>query len=156
MEATVGPGAAAETWRLSRAPDPMRRRYGRLLQPDGSSSPRTLTLLLVRSAIRASIRWPRIALAASSAVSLSIPLTRIMPGSRIQVNSAITPATPGHVFSVTYSPGPGTATWTNLDGTGGPAFPDFPATGVAFDSGRGDLYVSNDWGVLRLPNGSTD
>ena len=70
--------------------------------------------------------------------------------------SAITPATPGHVFSVTYSPGPGTATWTNLDGTGGPAFPDFPATGVAFDSGRGDLYVSNDWGVLRLPNGSTD
>jgi hypothetical protein len=70
--------------------------------------------------------------------------------------SAITPATPGHVFSVTYNQGAGTATWTNLDGSGGPAFPDFPATGVAFDSGRGDLYVSNDWGVLRLPNGSTD
>jgi hypothetical protein len=70
--------------------------------------------------------------------------------------SAITPATPGHVFSVTYDQGAGTATWTNLDGIGGPAFPDFPATGVAFDSGRGDLYVSNDWGVLRLPNGSTD
>jgi hypothetical protein len=70
--------------------------------------------------------------------------------------SAITPATPGHVFSVTYDQGAGTATWTNLDGMGGPAFPDFPATGVAFDSGRGDLYVSNDWGVLRLPNGSTD
>jgi hypothetical protein len=70
--------------------------------------------------------------------------------------SAITPATPGHVFSVTYNQGIGTATWTNLDGMGGPAFPDFPATGVAFDSGRGDLYVSNDWGVLRLPNGSTD
>ena len=70
--------------------------------------------------------------------------------------SAITPATPGHVFSVTFNEGPGTATWTNLDGMGGPGFPDFPATGVAFDSGRGDLYVSNDWGVLRLPNGSTD
>src|SRR5256884_408091 len=70
--------------------------------------------------------------------------------------SAITPATPGHVFSVTYSPGPGTATWTNLDGLGGPAFPDFPATGVAFDSGSGDLYVSNDCGVLRLPNRSAD
>jgi hypothetical protein len=70
--------------------------------------------------------------------------------------SAITPATPGHVFSVTYDQGAGTATWTNLDGMGGPAFPDFPATGVAFDSARGDLYVSNDWGVLRLPNASTD
>jgi hypothetical protein len=70
--------------------------------------------------------------------------------------SALTPATPGHVFSVTYNQGAGTATWTKLDGSGGPAFPDFPATGVAFDSGRGDLYVSNDWGVLRLPNGSSD
>jgi hypothetical protein len=70
--------------------------------------------------------------------------------------SAITPATPGHVFSVTYDQGAGTATWTNLDGMGGPAFPDFPATGIAFDSARGDLYVSNDWGVLRLPNGATD
>ena len=70
--------------------------------------------------------------------------------------SALTPATPGHVFSVRYNQGAGTATWTNLDGTGGAGFPDFPATGVAFDSGRGDLYVSNDWGVLRLPNGSSD
>ena len=69
--------------------------------------------------------------------------------------SALTPATPGHVFSVTYNQGAGTATWTNLDGTGGPGFPDFPATGIAFDSGTGDLYVSNDWGVLRLPNGSS-
>jgi len=68
--------------------------------------------------------------------------------------SALTPSTPGHVFSVTYDPGRGTAIWANLDGSGGPAFPDFPATGVAFDSVRGDLYVSNDWGVLRLPNGS--
>jgi hypothetical protein len=70
--------------------------------------------------------------------------------------SALTPSTPGHVFSVTYDPGRGTAIWANLDGSGGPAFPDFPATGVAFDSVRGDLYVSNDWGVLRLPNGSTN
>jgi hypothetical protein len=69
--------------------------------------------------------------------------------------SALTPSTPGHVFSVTYNQGAGTATWTNLDSSGGPAFPDFPATGVAYDSVSGDLYVSNDWGVLRLPNGST-
>jgi hypothetical protein len=69
--------------------------------------------------------------------------------------SALTPTTPGHVFSVTYDPGSGTALWTSLDGSGSTAFPDFPATGVAHDS-NGDLYVSNDWGVLRLPNGSSD
>ena len=70
--------------------------------------------------------------------------------------SALTPLTPGHVFSVTYDPVSGAAVWANLDSTGGPGFPDFPATGVAFDSVTGDLYVSNDWGVLRLPNGSTN
>jgi hypothetical protein len=70
--------------------------------------------------------------------------------------SSLTPTTPGHIFSVTYDPNAGTATWTNLDGTGGTAFPDFPATSVAFDSVRGDLYASNDWGVLKLANGSTD
>jgi hypothetical protein len=70
--------------------------------------------------------------------------------------SSLTPATPGHVFSVTYDPNAGTATWTNLDGSGGTAFPDFPATSVAYDSVRGDLYVSNDWGVLRRANGSSD
>jgi hypothetical protein len=69
--------------------------------------------------------------------------------------SSLTPSTPGHVFSVTYDPIGGTATWTNLDGSGMGAFPDFPATGVAFDSVTSDLYVSNDWGVLRLANGST-
>ncbi len=69
--------------------------------------------------------------------------------------SSLTPGTPGHVFSVTYNPGPGTATWTNLDGSGATAYPDFPATAIAHDS-NGDLYVGNDWGVLRLPNGSAD
>jgi hypothetical protein len=70
--------------------------------------------------------------------------------------SSLTPSTPGHVFSVTYDPLAGTATWLNLDGSGGPGFPDFPATGIAFDSVTGDLYVCNDWGVLRLPSGSSD
>jgi hypothetical protein len=70
--------------------------------------------------------------------------------------STLTPATPGHVFSVTYDPIHGTATWTNLDGAGGPGFPDFPATGIAYDSVRGDVYVSNDWGVLKLPHGSSN
>jgi hypothetical protein len=70
--------------------------------------------------------------------------------------SSLTPTTPGHIFSVTYDPNAGTATWTNLDGSGGTAFPDFPATSVAFDSGTGDLYASNDWGVLKRGNGSSD
>ena len=70
--------------------------------------------------------------------------------------SSLTRATPGHVFSVTYNQGAGTATWTSLDGSGMTAFPDFPATSLAFDSVTGDLYVANDWGVLRRANGSSD
>src|SRR5438034_474604 len=69
--------------------------------------------------------------------------------------SSLTPTTPGHVFSVTYDPIGGTATWTNLDDSGPTAFPDFPATDIVHDS-NGDLYVSNDWGVLRRANGSSD
>jgi hypothetical protein len=69
--------------------------------------------------------------------------------------SSLTPTTPGHVFSVTYNPAGPSATWTSLDGSGATAFPDFPATGIANDS-NGDLYVSNDWSVLRLPSGSAD
>jgi len=60
-----------------------------------------------------------------------------------------TPSQPGHVFSVTYD-GSGDATWTDISYD----FPDFPATGIADDS-NGDLYVSNDFGVMRLANGST-
>ena len=67
--------------------------------------------------------------------------------------SSLTSATPGHVFDVTRS-APSTATWTSLDNPGGTPFPDFPATGIARDR-NGDLYVSNDWGVLILANTST-
>jgi hypothetical protein len=66
-----------------------------------------------------------------------------------------TPSQPGHVFEVTYDQGAGTATWASLDGSGMTAFPDFPATDVVRDS-NSDLYVSNDFGVMRLPNGSSD
>ena len=66
--------------------------------------------------------------------------------------SSLTPQTPGHVFEVTRT-APSTATWTSLDSPGGTPFPDFPATGIARDS-NGDLYVSNDWGVMLLANGS--
>jgi len=66
--------------------------------------------------------------------------------------SALTPQTPGHVFEVTRT-APSRATWRSLDSPGGVPFPDFPATGIARDS-NGDLYVSNDWGVLILANSS--
>jgi len=61
---------------------------------------------------------------------------------------------PGHVFEVTYNQGTNDATWTSLDNPGGTAFPDFPATDIVRDS-NGDLYVSNDFGVMVLANGST-
>jgi hypothetical protein len=65
-----------------------------------------------------------------------------------------TPSQPGHVFEVTYNPGTPDATWVSLDNPGGMSFADFPATGIARDS-NGDLYVSNDFGVMVLTNGST-
>ena len=69
--------------------------------------------------------------------------------------STLTPGFAGHVFEVTYNPATPDATWTSLDGSGATAFPDFPANDVVRDS-NGDLYVSNDWGVLKLANGSSD
>jgi hypothetical protein len=66
--------------------------------------------------------------------------------------STLTPTTPGHVFEVTRT-APSAATWTSLDSLGGTPFPDFPATAIARDS-NGDLYVSNDWGVMLLGNGA--
>jgi hypothetical protein len=65
-----------------------------------------------------------------------------------------TPSQPGHVFEVTYDPATPDATWTSLDNPGGTPFPDFPATDIVRDS-NGDLYVSNDFGVMTLQNGST-
>jgi hypothetical protein len=57
---------------------------------------------------------------------------------------------PGHVFSVTYNPGAGTATWTSLDGTGSGSIGDQPVNGVAFDPVTGDLYAAIDFGVAKL------
>jgi hypothetical protein len=56
---------------------------------------------------------------------------------------------PGHVFSVTYDPIAGTATWADLEGTGTP-IGDQPVNGVAYDNVSGDLYASTDFGVVRL------
>ena len=64
-----------------------------------------------------------------------------------------TSSTPGHVFEVTYN-GKKDATWTDLDGGTGP-MGDLPVTGLVRDDLTSDLYASTDFGVLRLPNGTS-
>jgi hypothetical protein len=54
------------------------------------------------------------------------------------------------VFSVSWS-GTGTATWTDISYN----LPDFPITSVVRDDNNGDLYASSDFGVMRLPFGTT-
>ena len=60
------------------------------------------------------------------------------------------PDAPGHVFKVVYNPTLHTATWTNIDHNLG----DQPVTDVVIDT-NGDLYISTDFGVDVLPNGTT-
>jgi hypothetical protein len=62
-----------------------------------------------------------------------------------------TPGTPGHVFEVVYDPNAGTSTWTDWSYDLG----DIPMTSIAYDDVTGDLYASNDFGVLRLAGGTT-
>ena len=65
--------------------------------------------------------------------------------------NASTPTTPGHVFEVTYDPVAQTATFTDRSSD----LRDLPITDVAFDSMTGTLFASSDFGVYRLPAGST-
>jgi hypothetical protein len=64
---------------------------------------------------------------------------------------AATPATPGHVFRVTYDALANSATWVDISHD----FGDIPATDVAVDDVTGDVYASSDFGVFRLAAGST-
>ena len=65
--------------------------------------------------------------------------------------SATTPATPGHVFEVTYDPVAQTATFTDRSYD----LKDLPITDVAFDNPTGDLYALSVFGVYRLASAST-
>jgi hypothetical protein len=65
--------------------------------------------------------------------------------------SATTPTTPGHVFEVTYDPVARRATFADRSYD----LSDLPITDVVLDSVTGDLYASSDFGVYRLPSGST-
>lgn len=69
--------------------------------------------------------------------------------------SAATPATPGHVFEVTYDPAAGTAAWSSHDGPAGGPLGDIPITDLVRDDPTGDLYASSDYGVMRLAVGSS-
>jgi PKD domain len=64
---------------------------------------------------------------------------------------AYTPESAGHVFDVRYSPSTHQATWTDISGNLG----DQPITSVALNAETGDLYAGTDFGVLRLPSGSS-
>jgi hypothetical protein len=64
---------------------------------------------------------------------------------------AYTPGTPQHVIEARYDPKKHTATFTDRSYDIG----DQPVTGIALNESNGDLYASTDFGVLRLPNGST-
>jgi hypothetical protein len=65
--------------------------------------------------------------------------------------NAATPATPGHVFEVTYNQGAGTATWTDRSYDLG----ELPITDLVRDDVTGDLYAGSDYGALRLASGTT-
>src|SRR5207237_4188279 len=61
-----------------------------------------------------------------------------------------TPSQPGHVFNVTRT-GPSTATWVDISFN----LPDFPITALVRDDNTGDLYAASDFGVMKLPFGTT-
>jgi len=65
--------------------------------------------------------------------------------------NAYTPSTTGHVFEVRYDDTAHSAAFTDLSGNIG----DQPVTGVAADRTTCDLYASTDFGVLKLPEGSS-
>ena len=65
--------------------------------------------------------------------------------------SASTPATPGHVFEVTYDPVSGTAVWIDRSYDIG----DIAITDIVRDDVTGDLYASSDFGVFRLLAGAS-
>jgi hypothetical protein len=64
--------------------------------------------------------------------------------------NAYTPATPGHVFEVTYDPVKKSASWKDLSYNIG----DQPVTGISLDDVTGDLFIATDFGVAMLSSGT--
>ncbi len=84
------------------------------------------------------------------AIDPTDPLHFFITYSGYNAYAAAAGTAPGHVFEVRVNPTTLVATWTLLDNNLG----DQPITDVAYDQPTGDLYVSTDWGVDRLPAGS--
>jgi hypothetical protein len=61
--------------------------------------------------------------------------------------SAKTPATPGHVFEITFDPRTSTASFSDRDGRGDRAYGDIPANSIVVTN-RGTILVGNDYGVV--------
>jgi hypothetical protein len=64
---------------------------------------------------------------------------------------ANTPGNPQHVVEVIYNPATGTSTWVDRSYNLG----DLPINDLVRDDVTGDLYAATDFGVLRLPAGTT-
>jgi hypothetical protein len=120
--------------------------------PAASSSRRTATLLRDRSSGSGSTTWARRTNRFVSSIYVD-PANANHAWISYSGYNANTPTTPGHVFEVTYNPGAGTATWTNLDGGTGP-MGDLPTTDLVRDDVAGDLYASTDFGVMMLAGGN--
>src|SRR5438045_3708307 len=58
-------------------------------------------------------------------------------------------AVPRHVFEVSWDGKSPRAKFPNLDGAGAGALADLPLNALARDDPTGDLFVANDFGVLR-------
>ncbi len=61
-----------------------------------------------------------------------------------------TPLQPGHVFDVRFDPGAGTATWNDISYD----LLDQPVNDAVLDVATGDIYISTDFGIDRLVNGT--
>jgi hypothetical protein len=72
--------------------------------------------------------------------------------------NAKTPATPGHVFEIRFTPASGsqaaTATFTLLDGHKNNGYGDIPATSIIVTP-KGTIYVGNDFGVVQKQKNSS-
>ena len=65
-------------------------------------------------------------------------------------NVTVGSSAPGHVFEAMRT-GLATATFTDVSYN----LPDFPITALVRDDNTGDLYAASDFGVMKLPFGTT-
>lgn len=114
-------------------------------------------LFVSHDADQAAVKFTRLDSLASNSPGRAISSIYVDPAnanhawvSYLGYNSA-TPTTPGHVFSVTYDPIAGTATWTSVDNDIG----DQPVNAIVADTANGVLYAATDFGVAKLASAST-